>query len=261
MLTQKEKETLVIELYKQGANRREIAKKVHMSFSPISDIIKRFEGVESKEKNPLSKETKALKLFSKGKDLVYVATKLDMKPEDVKRLYLEYLNLKGLGDLTQFYYEQGDQFLPFVQFYNNLRSKGISTLKVIELAEMVDKIPYVESNFKEKSDSIQGMLQQAQSIAKEISRLQNIEDTLQKNISWLDSISNDKQQEIQYLSNEIEKVKKQYEEMMGVGEYQIPSELSSQSVEWLSNRTGIDANRWQKMYQDGLRIVLSMREQ
>jgi transposase len=79
MLTQKEKETLVIELYKQGANRREIAKKVHMSFSPISDIIKRFEGVESKEKNPLSKETKALKLFSKGKDLVYVATKLDMK--------------------------------------------------------------------------------------------------------------------------------------------------------------------------------------
>ena len=61
-------------------------KKYSMSFSPISDIIKRFEGVESKEKNPLSKETKALKLFSKGKDLVYVATKLDMKPEDVKRL-------------------------------------------------------------------------------------------------------------------------------------------------------------------------------
>ena len=57
-----------------------------MSFSPISDIIKRFEGVNSKEKNPLSKETKTLKLFSKGKDLVYVATKLDMKPEDVKRL-------------------------------------------------------------------------------------------------------------------------------------------------------------------------------
>lgn len=106
-----------------------------------------------------------------------------MKPEDVKRLYLEYLNLKGLDDITEFYYEQGDQFLPFVQFYNNLRSKGISTLKVIELAEMVDKIPYVESNFKEKSDSIQGMLQQAQSIAKEIYRLQNIEAALQKNIS------------------------------------------------------------------------------
>jgi hypothetical protein len=43
-----------------------------MSFGRISEIIKRFEGVESKEKNPLSKETKALRLFSRrGKDLVY----------------------------------------------------------------------------------------------------------------------------------------------------------------------------------------------
>ena len=120
-----EKETLVIELYKQGKTRREIAKQVHMSFSPISDIIKRFEGVESKENNPPSKETKALKLFSEGKNPVSVAIELDMKIDEIKRLYLEYLNMNGLNDLTKFYYEQGDQFLPFVQFFNNLRSKGI----------------------------------------------------------------------------------------------------------------------------------------
>ena len=184
-----------------------------------------------------------------------------MKPEEVKRLYLEYLNLKGLDVLTQFYYKQGDQFRPFVQFYNNLRSKGISTHKVIGLAEMVDKIPYVESNFKEKSDSIQGMLQQAQSIANEIYRLQNIESALQNNINWLDSMSNNKQQEIQYLINEIENLKKQYEEMMGGGDYQMPSQMSSQSVEWLSNRTGIDANRLQEMYKNGLRIASRMRLQ
>jgi hypothetical protein len=258
MLTQKEKETLVIELYKQGANRREIAKKVHMSFSPISDIIKRFEGVESKEKNPLSKETKALKLFSKGKDLVYVTTKLDMKPEDVKRLYLEYLNLKGLSDITEFYYEQRDQFIPLVQFYNDLRSKGISTFKVIELAELVDKIPYVETEYKEKSDSIQGMLQQAQSISKEINRLQNIEAALQKNISRLDAMSYNKQQEIQCLINVIENMNKQIDEMRIGGEYQIPSQMSSQSVEWISNRTGIDANRLQKKYQNCLRMLSRM---
>ena len=106
-----------------------------------------------------------------------------------------------MSDITKFYYEQGDQFLPFVQFYNDLRSKGISPLKVIGLAELVDKIPHVEIQFKEKSDSIQGMLQQAQSIDKEIYRLQNIEGALQKNISRLDSMSNNKQLEIQYLIN------------------------------------------------------------
>ena len=257
MLTQKEKETLVIELYKQGANRREIAKKVHMSFSPISDIIKRFEGVNYDEEVPVSKETKALKLFSEEKDPVSVAIELDMKIDEIKRLYLEYLNMNGLNDLTKFYYEQGDQFLPFVQFYNNLRSKGISTLKVIGLAELVDKIPYVESNFKEKSDSIQGMLQQAQSIAKEIYRLQNIEAALQKNISWLDSISNNKQQEIQYLNNEIENLKKQIDEMMGGGEYQ----MTSQKLEWLSNKTGIGLPRLQEIHQNTLRMLSRMRVQ
>ena len=175
MLRQDEKETLVIELYKQGKTIREIAKVVHMSFSRISQIINRFEGVNSDEKVPVSKETKALKLFSEEKDPVSVAIELDMKIDEIKRLYLEYLNMKGLDDLTKFCYEQRDQIRPLVQFYNTLRSKGISTLKVIGLAELVDKIPYVESNYKEKADSIQGMLQQAQSIAKEIDRLQNIE--------------------------------------------------------------------------------------
>ena len=43
--------------------------------------------------------------------------------------------------------------------------------------------------------------------------------------------------------------------MMGGGDYQMPSQMSSQSVEWISNRTGIDANRLQEMYQNGLRIL------
>ena len=114
-----------------------------MSFSRISQIINRFEGVNSDEKVPVSKETKALKLFSEEKDPVSVAIELDMKIDEIKRLYLEYLNMKGFDDLTKFYYEQGNRIRPLVQFYNNLKSKGISTLKVIGLAELVDKIPYI----------------------------------------------------------------------------------------------------------------------
>ena len=76
MLTRKEKEELVIELYKQGKTIREIAKEVHMSFSRISEIINEYEGY--RKKVPVSKETKALKLFKKGKDLVYVTTRLNI---------------------------------------------------------------------------------------------------------------------------------------------------------------------------------------
>jgi DNA-binding Lrp family transcriptional regulator len=207
LFTRKQKEILVIQLYQQGKTIREIAKEVHMSFSRISQVIKRFEGVNFGEEVPVSKETKALKLFSEGKNPVFVAIELDMKIDEIKRLYLEYLNMNGLNDLTKFYYEQGDQFLPFVQFYNNLRSKGISTLKVIGLAELVHKVSQIETNLKEKSDRIQGMLQQQQSIVKEIYRLQDILTALQKYISWLDFVSHNKQLEIQYRSNEIENLK------------------------------------------------------
>jgi DNA-binding transcriptional regulator GbsR (MarR family) len=194
---------LVIQLYQQGKTIREIAKEVHMSFSRISQVINRFEGVNSDEEVPVSKETKALKLFSEGKNPVFVAIELDMKIDEIKRLYLEYLNMNGLNDLTKFYHEQGDQFLPFVQFYNNLRSKGISTLKVLGLAELVHKISQIEIQLKEKSDRIQGMLQHQQSIVKEIYRLQNNEAELQKSISWLNFVSHNKQLEIQYRSNQI----------------------------------------------------------
>ena len=150
-----------------------------------------------------------------------------MKIDEIKRLYLEYLDMKDFDDLTKFYYEQRKQFRPLVQFYNNLKSKGISTLKVIGLSELVDKIPYIETKFKEKSDGIQEMLQQKQIIDKEIYRLQNIEAALQKNISLLNFVSQNKQQEIQYLINEIENLKKQIEQMGIGGDYQMTNENSN----------------------------------
>ena len=76
MLTRKQKETLVIELYQQGKIFVKSQRKYICRLVAISEIINRFEGVEFEGKVPLSKETKALKLFSEGKDLVYVAINL-----------------------------------------------------------------------------------------------------------------------------------------------------------------------------------------
>ena len=136
-----------------------------------------------------------------------------MKIDVIKRLYLEYLNLKGLDDVTKFYNELGDQLLPFVQFYNNLISKGISPLKVIGLAELVHEISQTEIQLKEKSDRIQEMLLHHQSFVEEIHGLQNIVGESQKYISSLNYVACNKQLEIQYRSKQIESLKKQTEEM------------------------------------------------
>ena len=95
MVTRAEKENSVVELHKQGEGSKEIARKVHMSFSDIGKILQKNFPQEYPEKTSvLSIETQALKLFSEGKTLVEVAMQLDAKPEDVMEMHKSYLRLE-----------------------------------------------------------------------------------------------------------------------------------------------------------------------
>ena len=173
MLTREEKEILVIELYKQGKTIREIAKEVHMSFSRISEIINEYEGINSEKKVPVSRETKALKLFKKGKDLVYVTTKLDMKPEDVKKLYLEFESLQGLPSLKDIHNEIGNSLPSFVQAYKKIVPSGIGVDKVILIAGILDQIPQIENQYNELRENVQQLFQLKYSVTGELNRLKN----------------------------------------------------------------------------------------
>ena len=70
-------------------------------------------------------------------------------------------------------------------------------------------------------------------------------------------MSQNKQQEIQYLSNEIENLQKQNEEMSRWVDYQ----MTSEQLEWLSSRTGIALPRLQEIHQNTLRMLSRMRLQ
>jgi transposase len=48
LLNKHQKKALVIELYKQGKTRRQIAEVVHMSFKDIADIINEYTGEDKK---------------------------------------------------------------------------------------------------------------------------------------------------------------------------------------------------------------------
>ncbi|MGI0044083.1 MAG: hypothetical protein ACRD47_10260, partial [Nitrososphaeraceae archaeon] len=78
VLRRSEKEELVVQLYEEGKTIREIAKEVRMSFGPIGNIIRKVTGDNSTDNNNkpmLSKETKALRLFSNGKSPISVTIK------------------------------------------------------------------------------------------------------------------------------------------------------------------------------------------
>jgi transposase len=57
----------VIELYKQGKTRRQIAEIVHMSFKDITDIINEYTGEDKQaDKPPKSKDALLLNYFCKA---------------------------------------------------------------------------------------------------------------------------------------------------------------------------------------------------
>ena len=176
LVSNEEKEEHIVRLHREGKNIREISKEVRKNFTYIGAVLKRRfpdEYVNNDNGKTISKETQALKLFKKRKDLVYVVTKLDMKPEDVKKLYLEFESLQGLPSLKDIHNEIGNSMPSFVQAYKKIVRSGIAIDKVIRIAEILDEIPHIENQYNELRENVQQLFQLKFSITGDINRLKN----------------------------------------------------------------------------------------
>lgn len=127
VLSRFEEEKRVKELYEEGKTIREIAKEVHMSFTDIAAIIRKVTGDSSKDsrtKPAVSRETKALRLFSNGNSPVEVAIKLDISSDEAEELYLGFWRLKQQPYLAFTYKELRFQLSSFIRLFKLLRSAG-----------------------------------------------------------------------------------------------------------------------------------------
>jgi hypothetical protein len=121
------RQKLVLDLYNQGKNIREIAQEARMSFRDIASILNKADerreqkqynnnDIESKkqeqeqeQQQELSLSTQAYKLFSEGKSLIQVAVALNQKESEIARFYKEYCKLNHMHDLNIVYEElKGD---------------------------------------------------------------------------------------------------------------------------------------------------------
>jgi predicted DNA-binding protein YlxM (UPF0122 family) len=178
LLTRDQKEAIVIQMLKEGYSIREIAKEVHMSFSAIGEIKRKVfgESASYKKKKKLSKGAQALELFSKNKTSIEVSIELDLDPKDVEKIYINYLGLKGLTHLVKIHQDLGNYLPDFISFYWSFREEGADNKKIKEIFDISNRVPSLKS---------------------EIKRLQN-----ERNI--LEIQKKQKQQNLQYLDNQIE---------------------------------------------------------
>jgi transposase len=164
VITRKERERLVLELYNQGKTIREIAKEVRMSFRDIGIILNKTleekteaskeqrqdnNGIENnQQESHLSLATQAYKLFSDRKTPLEVAIALNLESEATK-FYKEYWKLKRLHNLTLIYEETKGDIEPFLKLYRLSKAKDMSVKQVVNLLEIANtNLPDIQYRYE-----------------------------------------------------------------------------------------------------------------
>jgi transcriptional regulator with XRE-family HTH domain len=124
-LTRKEKEKLVIDLYKRGLTYAQIAKEAHVSLRDIAPILNK-----TGEYQSLSNSSQAYKMFEEGSSPIQVAIALNLRANQVSEYYREWWNLNGLYQLNQMYEELRNDIWSISELNRRTKAEGLSPQQV-----------------------------------------------------------------------------------------------------------------------------------
>ena len=137
IISSREKEKRVLEWLDQNKSYREIQDQLHISSRDISFIAKKAKAKKDKEeekKRQTSNTSKAYKLFTKGKSLLYVATTLGIEAPEARKIYMDYLDLKG-------YHHVGEVLQQFdIQTIRNFSKSYMGNDNIINEKKLIEAI-------------------------------------------------------------------------------------------------------------------------
>ena len=150
IISSKEKEKRVLEWLDQNKSYREIQDRLHISSRDISFIAKKAKAKKDKEeekKRQTSITSKAYKLFTKGKSLLYVATTLGIEAPEARKIYMDYLDLKGCHHLVEVLQQFDIQTIR--NFSNSYMTKDnkIDEQKIIEAIKITTSLPQIKEEY------------------------------------------------------------------------------------------------------------------
>jgi chromosome segregation ATPase len=106
---------------------------------------------------PETIDTRAFKLFEAGKTPVKVAIELNMKSDDVTKLYRGYLKLKGLEELSLLYEERRDDLHEFHGAYKLMINEGLPPQQLIDAANHLRDLASLESRCEVLKREVEGL--------------------------------------------------------------------------------------------------------
>jgi CII-binding regulator of phage lambda lysogenization HflD len=239
MPSREERENRVIELHEQHKSTRDIAKDVHMNFSEIGSIIRRYHGeakVETKKQEgsgvALSKDTQVFKLFELGKAPIDVTIELDLKPDEVVTLYKQWLELKGLHEVNQLYEErkQDDDLSELLELHNLIQTEGLKPRQLVDAAHYGADMSALESRVMVLKNECQSFEEQSQRLPAELNRYGSEKATLEQDLNSLASLITSHKQEISVLINRIQQLEGNIARLKDTREYHTVQAVAEQVV-------------------------------
>ena len=162
-LSIKEREKRVLECLEQNKNYREIQALFHISPREISSIVKKAKAEKDKEeetKLQRSLTSKAYKLYSKRKDPLHVATTLGIEAPEAKKLYMDYLELKGCHHVIEVLQQFDRQTIRNFSKSYTTNDNRIDEKKLIEAIKISTSLPKIIEEYNNKSSQLRLLQEQ-----------------------------------------------------------------------------------------------------
>jgi hypothetical protein len=162
-LSIKEREKRVLECLEQNKNYREIQALFHISPREISSIVKKAKAKKDKEeetKLQRSLTSKAYKLYSKRKDPLHVATTLGIEAPEAKKLYMDYLELKGCHHVIEVLQQFDRQTIRNFSKSYTTNDNRIDEKKLIEAIKISTSLPKIIEEYNNKSSQLRLLQEQ-----------------------------------------------------------------------------------------------------
>ena len=138
-LNRKELEDYIIDLYyNQKKTFREIQKIVRKSPRDIRAILDKVEP----ERVSLSQSSRAYQMFSKGHNLIEVATVLNLREKEVSEYYREYRNLNGMHYLNQIFEEIEGDIWSVIELQKRMKIEGLSPQQVSRILKTITTLEH-----------------------------------------------------------------------------------------------------------------------
>ena len=136
LLTRRQKDQRILDLFEQGHSTREIAQEVHASFHYIGAVLRKAtkeKEIEEQQVQKASLSTQAYKLFLKGRNPVEVAITLNIRQPEVDQYFKEFCKLEKLNGVYQMYEEITADIESFVNLYKLMKDANLKPEQTVKL--------------------------------------------------------------------------------------------------------------------------------